>query len=132
MAKVRRRPDWPLWAVAIVSAWLALVAGAVLLIRYTGTAVELCIFRRLTGLPCPTCGATRGVLELLAARPVSAWLHNPLLFTVLGLWMVLVGVRILTGRSPRLNLTRPQKALAWAAVAAAVAANWLYLILHVG
>lgn len=38
-----------------------------------------CLFRRVTGVPCPSCGATRGVLALFDGRPVDALGHNPLM-----------------------------------------------------
>jgi hypothetical protein len=37
-----------------------------------------CIFRKLTGIPCPTCGATRGVLALMDGRVFDAFFLNPL------------------------------------------------------
>jgi hypothetical protein len=121
-----------LWAVAVVGVWLALVAGAVVLGRLAGRTVELCLFRRLTGLPCPTCGTTRGVLALLSGRPMQAWLHNPLVFTLLAAAAALLAFRVLTGRSLRLGLNRKQRAVAWGLLAAAIAANWLYLIASMG
>lgn len=133
IARVRRRPDWPGWACAVAGVWLALVAVAVALSRYLDRPMELCLFRRLTGLACPTCGTTRGVLSLLAARPLAAWAYNPLVFTVVGVWAAIVAVRILTGRSLRLRLTARQKPFAWIiAAAAAVLLNWLYVIRYVG
>ena len=37
-----------------------------------------CLFRSVTGIPCPSCGATRGVLALLDGRPMDALSFNPL------------------------------------------------------
>ncbi|MHC4992918.1 MAG: DUF2752 domain-containing protein, partial [Planctomycetota bacterium] len=61
----------PGWAAALVLAWLGLV-GAAELLRPTDVSTSLCNFRRLFGLPCPTCGCTRGALALFAGRPLEA------------------------------------------------------------
>ncbi len=37
-----------------------------------------CMFRKLTGLPCPTCGATRSVVHLAQGDISAAFMMNPL------------------------------------------------------
>lgn len=39
---------------------------------------DLCIFRNITGMPCPSCGSTRSVMCLLHGDPVGAININPL------------------------------------------------------
>ena len=41
-------------------------------------AVTLCMFKNITGLPCPSCGITRSVLYLLQGNVWQAILINPL------------------------------------------------------
>lgn len=72
---------------ALCRALLAL-AGAALLLYVTDIG---CLFRRVTGVPCPGCGTTRAWLSLFAGRVGDAfwfhplfWLTPPLL--ALGLW----------------------------------------------
>ena len=43
-----------------------------------------CWFRRLTGIPCPTCGATRCAMSLAHGDLVGAWRQNPLIFICYG------------------------------------------------
>jgi hypothetical protein len=38
-----------------------------------------CVFKELTGMPCPTCGATRSVVHLAHGEIISAIAMNPLI-----------------------------------------------------
>jgi nitrogen fixation-related uncharacterized protein len=47
--------------------------------RQAGDATpEICIFKNLTGIPCPSCGSTRSVVCLLHGDPLKAININPL------------------------------------------------------
>lgn len=46
---------------------------------------SVCLFHRLTALPCPGCGLTRSVGALLRLDPTAAWSWNPAGFLVLPL-----------------------------------------------
>ncbi len=127
-----RWPHWPWWAVVCVLVWAALGAGAVSLAGHTGQKIELCAFKHLTGLPCPTCGSTRGLRCLIEGRVGQAWRKNPLVFTALGVAAAALLFRAVCGRRVRLCLTRRQRKLAWAIAAAALLGNWAYVIAWVG
>ena len=128
---VCRRPQWPLWAVLIVLVWLALGGAAVWLSSHHDRPVTLCLIKRVTSLPCPTCGFTRGVLSLLSGEPGQWWLYNPLLFSVLALFIAVTGIRILFARGLRIRLTGTERAIAWLLSAILFAANWAYVIFYV-
>jgi len=132
LVQVSRRPQWPLWAVLLVLVWLALGGASVWLSLHLGQPLSLCVFKRATGLPCPTCGFTRGVLWLLRGRPGQAWLYNPLLFSVLTLFITVTTIRILFARSIAIRLTRTERVIAWLLAAVVFAANWAYVILYIG
>jgi uncharacterized protein DUF2752 len=92
-----------------------------------------CWFRQLTGLPCPTCGATRSILSLVHGNPGDAIRHNPLLFLcyVGTLVLDLYCTFVLLFRLPRFRLPRQPakiKYRLWIFVFAAVAMNWIYLV----
>ena len=129
---VARRPAWPWWAVALCVAWLALVGAAVYMSAARGRTVSLCLFKSLTGLPCPTCGSGRGVLKVLGGRAGAAWLRNPLLFTVLGVWAVSILLRVVFARAVRVELTAPGRRIAWLTLIALFLANWAHLIRFMG
>ena len=51
---------------------------AALAVLPTLPALPACVFRAATGVPCPTCGTTRGVFALLHGDLRSALRFNPL------------------------------------------------------
>ncbi|MEQ1744954.1 MAG: DUF2752 domain-containing protein [Saprospiraceae bacterium] len=54
----------------------------------SGSDVEMCPIKRLTGVPCPSCGSTRSVVSLLRGNVAEAVYWNPLGFVmVLGLFV---------------------------------------------
>jgi len=66
--------------------WFAqVVAGAALLVSFIWAPgsfprVDLCYFRRLTGLPCPGCGLTRAFCAISHGQFFSAFKLNPFAF----------------------------------------------------
>ncbi|MHC4315521.1 MAG: DUF2752 domain-containing protein [Planctomycetota bacterium] len=112
--------------------WLALGGTAMWLSSYLDRAVTLCLIKRVTGLPCPTCGFTRGVLSLLSGRPGQGWLYNPLLFSVLGLFVAATGIRVFFAHAVTIRLSRRERAIAWLLAGVLFVANWAYVIFYVG
>jgi len=90
-----------------------------------------CLFRSVTGIPCPSCGATRGVQALLEGRPGDALGFNPLMvllviaFAVGGV-LAPIWARVVQ----RLPLVRRPIPL-WIriGVAAIILANWIWVIM---
>lgn len=130
-ARVRRRLPAVPWYAPAVGGYFALVALVAWLGRRVGCSAELCLFKRLTGLPCPTCGTTRGALLILGGRPLEGFLCNPLVFAVAAAAVLVVVVRLAAGRAVRIRLSRRERIALWWTFAALAAANWLYVILYV-
>jgi hypothetical protein len=110
----------------------AALAGAAAAPFVRAFAAELpgCLFRAVTGVPCPTCGGTRALLALVRLDVPAALAWNPLvtvgaLVFVLGGLVALVraagGRGVPDGAPPR-----------WAGGAAALAfvANWAFVIVQ--
>jgi hypothetical protein len=114
--------------------WGALALAAAVLAHLATPLAPLlpgCLFRELTGLPCPTCGTAHAVVALARMDLPHAIAFNPLV--TLGALVFLLGgaaaaLASLAGRplqEPRLSgrATRSAALLA-------VAANWAWLLLH--
>jgi hypothetical protein len=87
-----------------------------------------CPFRALMGIPCLTCGSTRALLALARFDVGAAFSWNPLAAAA-GILLVFGGLAALgaalLGRG--VETPRPTPALR-AALALAVAANWVFLV----
>jgi hypothetical protein len=132
VTQVSRRLKWPFWAALLIFAWMSLGGAALWLGRHLNRPVHLCLFKRFTGLACPTCGFTRGMLALLHGDVTQVWLYNPLLFSVFTLFFTATAVRILLGRSLRVYLTNTERQIVWILSFALLFVNWAYVIFYVG
>ena len=54
-----------------------------------GAGVPVCLFRAMTGLPCPGCGLTRALSSLIQGHPAAAFSYHPFAFLVLPLFAML-------------------------------------------
>ena len=127
-----RRLPGPWWAWAIVGAWLRLAGLAGWLAASLGHQAPLCVFKRLTALPCPTCGLTRGCLRLLSGDVAGAWLCNPLMFSAASVAAALLLWKAACGRKLQIALKTWEKFAASAIAVTLSAANWVYVIRYVG
>lgn len=108
-----------------------LAAGAVALLGIDRLPLSICFLKALTGIPCPTCGATRALAHLIRLDPAGAFAMNPLAASaalVIAAW-ALADLALLPSRRAFFFELAPGPARLVRAVAvAALAANWLYLV----
>jgi len=114
-----------LWLAAAVSAlalkplWLAVTP-----------LLRPCVFRSLTGIPCPTCGTTRAATAFLDGNLLAAFTANPLA-AVVGLLFV-VGAPLATlwavARWPVPKLPAPLPMWVRLGAVGTLFVNWLYVI----
>jgi len=90
-----------------------------------------CIFHRLTGIPCLTCGATRSLVALSQFDMASSFLLNPMVF-VFAAGVVVFSLVSLYGlifeRNIVLRLDKGQKRALRIGVISLIIVNWLYLM----
>jgi hypothetical protein len=119
-----------LWGAVAV----ALVALSPLAPRFA-RAAPACPVKTFAGIPCPGCGTTRAALALADLDLAAAFAVSPLAAAA---WCGLIlggfaaGALAFSGRGVP-ALPKPTAAGDWAfriAVVGAVAANWVYLVLH--
>jgi hypothetical protein len=120
--------------------WLSIaLAGAALVVLWIASGHEelpliVCPFRRITGIPCLTCGGTRALLALAHGDLYLALHWNPLVACA-GLmsaaWLVYAAaVTVLRAPRLRIRLGEREGDLLRAAVFLVVAGNWMFLILQ--
>jgi len=121
-----------LFAVIIFLAWLSFVCLATYINFKLDKYVDLCLFKRITGYPCPTCGTTRGVLALLNGEFIKAWLYNPMVFSI-GLIVSLdLLFKFIFKRKIKISLSKNEKKIVWIAGILIFFINWIYIIFYVG
>ena len=125
---VSRWPRIPLWAVGFVALWALVVIAARVVEWRTGTELDTCLFHRLTGHPCPTCGTTRGLLALArgAWRESFAWNPMTMTGTMIGS-MALMG-RMITAKTLEFRFTRQEKRFLITVGLVILGFNWAWLI----
>lgn len=51
--------------------------------NHPGKEISLCLFKNITGLPCPACGTTRAILQLIHLNIQNSIFINPLATPIL-------------------------------------------------
>lgn len=127
-----RRLALALLPVGIAAGLVVLSFAAQLAVRWNFPLPQ-CLFRKLTGLPCLSCGCTRSLTAWSQLDVATAFYFNPLFFLLcLGLfaWLVVSMVEHFSGQ--RLMVAaraRLRRWPVWRVVIALVLANWVYLCL---
>jgi len=113
--------------------WLAAAVSAVVLRPLWLAAaphLHACVFRSLTGIPCPSCGTTRAAMAFLEGDLMTAFINNPLAALAGLLFVVGAPIAVIwtTAKMSVPSLSNPLPT--WVRIGAVflIAANWLYLI----
>lgn len=97
----------------------------------------VCIFKQITGIPCPSCGTTRSVLALLQGNYQEAFFINPLGFLAVLLLLVIpcwisLDILLKTESLLRIYLHAEQqiktKKLIYIPMILLIAGNWVWNI----
>jgi hypothetical protein len=109
---------------------LLLIGAGLALLQAFG--VSVCVFHRLTGLPCLTCGSTRAAVLLLTGEARDAFFLQPFataggLLAGAGCFFYAVNL-FLWRRVARVWLEGRETRVCVCAVIALALLNWLYLV----
>jgi uncharacterized membrane protein len=125
----RARYFAPVW---VVLTFIVLAFTAQFAARWN-VPLPQCIFRKLTGLPCMSCGCTRSLTAWSHLDFAAAFRFNPLFFLVCTGLLAWLGIWLAEHFSGRRFLDTAQSRLRrwplWRILIALVLANWLYLCL---
>jgi len=116
---------------AVFGTIAALGAMAVGLLGLDRLPFAVCLFKGLTGLPCPTCGSTRALGRLVHLDLVGALAMNPLAtmsVALLFLWALADFGLLTRGRAIEVEMGRPLGRVVRVLAVTALLANWLYLL----
>ncbi len=118
----------PWWGGSLVALWLAVVGASAWLGHVSGQYPVLCLFKRVFGVPCPSCGTTRAVLALINGQLWMAVRMNPLMTLILICLSATAVARILFRRGVRLELTMRERCVLYTTSTLAVTGNWAYVV----
>lgn len=115
--------------------YIALVGVALLVLRLwnpvTTPGPVMCASRLAFAMPCPLCGATRGVALCLRGEVGQGSTFNPLALPVVLLGVGFMGLwsyEYVSGREVEFLIRRPWRMVGLVAAHGAVLAAWVYLL----
>jgi hypothetical protein len=92
-----------------------------------------CVFKGLTGIPCPTCGSTRSVVHFSHGDILSAFVMNPLMTLCLISVLLYFAYSVMSAAFdlPRISFlfSDNEKKVMRAAVVMVLLVQWAYLII---
>ena len=107
-------------------ALFAISLGAAVVLRDLAPGVTLCGVKAVSGLPCPFCGGVRATAALGQGALLQAFAWNPAV-VLLHAGLLASGFALVAGREPPW-LAPGRQGWVFRAAAAALLANWVYLV----
>jgi hypothetical protein len=126
-----RAPEGRLPLGAIFGTIALMGTFAVGLLHLDHLGFPVCLFKAMTGWPCPACGTTRALGRLFALDVPGAFAMNPLATIaalVLAPWAIADLVLLTRGRALDADISPRVAAVLRIAVVLAVAVNWAWLV----
>jgi len=91
--------------------------------------IQLCLFRRIFGFECPSCGVTRAFLSASRGDFLTALSHNPLMFVLTLLVLIYMVLKLIFNISVKLVCSKREQNTIFIIFILLLLLNWLYIIL---
>lgn len=113
----------------ILTGSLPFAVGGILAVLGGGDQLpDVCVFRSLTGLPCPLCGGTRAFIHAMSGD--GSFLSYNAFWVFVALALILTGAITLLTRAPVEKAWRQSGRLALYLIATLVAGGWIWALLN--
>jgi len=104
------------------------LAGLLALQFFATGSMELCLFRKVLGFECPSCGVTRAFMAALDGDLISALKWNPLMFVVTILALENMILQLVFRRTIALEGTRRERRVVFFGFLLLLLINWIYIL----
>ncbi len=91
--------------------------------------IDLCFFRRLTGLSCPTCGLSRSMLSLSRGHLIEAISYNPFMLVLTVVIFIYLATEILFKISISIKATKKQYRVISITLTLLFLVNWAFILM---
>jgi hypothetical protein len=91
--------------------------------------VQLCLFHRVFGFECPSCGITRAFLSASRGNFLTAVSYNPLMFILTLIVLIYMALQLVFNISIKLVCSRREQNTIFVIFLLLLMLNWLYVIL---
>lgn len=108
--------------------WCSLATVTLLIEKFYGYHFNLCLFRGLTGIPCPFCGGRNTFLLIISGHPVSGVMSNPFAAVMMFLLSFMFLFRLISGKKIAVHFTGAGRRILLAAIIAFFVLSWMYTI----
>lgn len=121
---------YPAWPFLFISFSILSILGLVVK-KYFQFLIPPCTFHKLMGIPCPTCGFTRMIFDLLELDLKNAFLIQPFMFMVVlffVLWIIIGFVALIFGKFLYVEIPKFWQKYLWVPLLTLFMLNYIYLI----
>lgn len=101
-----------------------------LLHTFSTIHIELCLFRRVFGFDCPSCGVTRGFLAAFRGDFLSGLKYNPLMFIVTIIFFIYLFMQFILKITVSFIGSKREQNLLFFSFLFLLLMNWIYVILR--
>jgi hypothetical protein len=120
-------PAWPFLALS----FFLLGTAAFVVKKWFVAWIPTCGLHKMTGLACPTCGASRMAFFFLEGKFIDSFLVQPFMFMVLvffTVWIVSGMISFLFGKLMFIELSPFWQKYFWVPLVVLFLLNWVYLL----